>query len=280
MKKRAPVSFISGMVIILCLNLASYAQENPVSNGYKPHVGQEGKDVVWVPTPDALVNKMLEISKVTASDYLIDLGSGDGRTVIAAAKLGAKALGIEYNPDMVALSEKNAREAGVSDRAKFMKADLFETDLSEATVISMFLLPEINLKLRPKLLDLKPGTRIVSNTFTMADWEPDIEVTTEENWNSWYTALLWIIPAKVEGTWSLDGKDLIISQQYQMIYGSSSSGNMKTMMTEGRMNGYNISFTLGTSRYTGVVDGKKMAGTVVNENGTKEWSAIFRHGNE
>jgi SAM-dependent methyltransferase len=223
---------------------------------------------------------MLEISKVTASDYLIDLGSGDGRTVIAAAKLGAKALGIEYNPDMVALSEKNAREAGVSDRAKFMKADLFETDLSEATVISMFLLPEINLKLRPKLLDLKPGTRIVSNTFTMADWEPDIEVTTEENWNSWYTALLWIIPAKVEGTWSLDGKDLIISQQYQMIYGSSSSGNMKTMMTEGRMNGYNISFTLGTSRYTGVVDGKKMAGTVVNENGTKEWSAIFRHGNE
>jgi hypothetical protein len=279
MKKRAPVSLISGLLIALSLNLASYAQENAASSAYKPHVGQEGKDVVWVPTPDALVNKMLEISKVTASDYLIDLGSGDGRTVIAAAKLGARALGIEYNPDMVALSEKNARDAGVSERAKFMKADLFETDLSQATVISMFLLPEINLKLRPKLLDLKPGTRIVSNTFTMADWEPDIEVTTEENWNSWYTALLWIIPARVEGTWSLDGKELIVSQQYQMIYGSVSAGNVKTMMTDGRMNGYNISFTLGTSRYTGVVDGKKMSGTVVTENGTKEWSAVFKEGN-
>lgn len=247
---------------------------------YKPHVGQEGKDVVWVPTPDALVNKMLEIAKVTPADYLIDLGSGDGRTVIAAAKLGARALGIEYNPDMVALSEENAKAAGVTDRAKFRKADLFETDLSEATVITMFLLPEINLKLRPKLLDLKPGTRIVSNTFTMGDWEPDIEVTTEENWNSWYTALLWIIPAKVEGTWNLDGKEFIISQQFQMLFGSVSSGNIKTMMTDGRMNGEEIAFTLGTSRYTGKVDGKKMKGTVATESGTKEWTATFVHGAE
>ena len=208
------------LIILVLLPALGLAQENVQSQEYKPHVGQEGKDVIWVPTPNGLVDKMLEIGKVTDKDILIDLGSGDGRTVIAAAKIGAKALGIEYNPDMVALSEKNALDSGVSERAKFIKADLFEYDFSEATVITMFLLPDINLKLRPRLLELKPGTRIVSNTFTMGDWEPDVEVTTEENWNSWYTALMWVIPAKVSGTWDLDGKSLEITQQYQMIHGS------------------------------------------------------------
>ena len=174
------------------------AQEKQSGTTFIPEVGQQGKDVVWVPTPQELVNKMLEIARVTADDYVIDLGSGDGRTVITAAKLGAKALGIEYNPDMVALSKENAIKEGVSEKAEFIKADLFETDFSKATVITMFLLPEINLKLRPKLLDLKPGTRIVSNTFTMGEWEADQEVTTEENWNSWNTGYLWIIPARVE----------------------------------------------------------------------------------
>jgi len=200
--------FVNRSLIVLlltCITVGLCAQEQTQNAEFVPHVGQAGKDVIWVPTPDDLVNKMLEIAEVTAKDFVIDLGSGDGRTVIAAAKLGARALGIEYNPEMVELSKKNAIEAGVSGKTKFIQADLFECDLSEATVITMFLLPEINLKLRPRLLDLKPGTRIVSNTFTMEDWEPDFEVTTEENWNSWYTALMWIVPAKVEGNWKLGG---------------------------------------------------------------------------
>src|SRR5437667_9039078 len=137
---------------------------------YEPHVGQEGKDVIWVPTPQALVDKMLDMAKVTPKYYVIDLGSGDGRTVITAAKRGARALGIEYNPDMVELSKRNAAKAGVTARAQFENADLFKTDLSKATVITMFLLPEINKKLRPTILKLRPGTRVVSNTFTMGEW--------------------------------------------------------------------------------------------------------------
>src|SRR5919106_1025306 len=163
---------------------------------YEPSVGQEGKDVVWVPTPQAVVDKMLDMAKVTARDFVIDLGSGDGRTVITAAKRGARALGIEYNPDMVELSKRNAEKESVVDRASFVKADLFETDFSNATVITMFLLPEINLKLRPKILELKPGTRIVSNTFTMAEWAADETATVTEDCTSWCTALLWIVPAK------------------------------------------------------------------------------------
>src|SRR5512139_935863 len=143
-----------------------------VAQQFKPEVGQHGKDVVWVPTAQPVVEKMLDMAKVTPQDYLIDLGSGDGRTVIAAAKRGAHALGIEYNPDMVELSRQNAEAEGVSGRATFVKADLFESDFSKATVITMFLLPELNLRLRPTLLGLKPGTRIVSNTFTMEDWQP------------------------------------------------------------------------------------------------------------
>ena len=148
------------------------AQEKP-SGQFEPRVGQPGKDVVWVPTPQALVDKMLDMAKVTPSDFVIDLGSGDGRTVITAAKRGATAMGIEYNPDMVELSKRNAEKEGVTSRATFVKQDLFETDFSKATVITMFLLPDINLKLRPKILNLKPGTRIVSNTFTMGDWKAD-----------------------------------------------------------------------------------------------------------
>ena len=170
---------------------------------FEPSVGQPGKDVVWVPTPDKLVEKMLDMAKVTSQDYVIDLGSGDGKTVIAAAKRGARALGIEYNPDMVELAKQNAAKAGVSDKATFMKADIFESDYSKATVITLFLLPTLNLKLRPTLLDLKPGTRIVSNSFTMEDWEADETATLSEDCASWCTALFWIIPAKVEGTWRL-----------------------------------------------------------------------------
>ncbi len=200
------------IMLVLCLVAAAIpalAQEQQ-AKPFQPQVGQGGKDVVWVPTPQALVDKMLDMAKVTPQDFVMDLGSGDGRTVITAAKRGARAMGIEYNPDMVELSKQNAAKEGVADRAEFVKADLFETDLSKATVITMFLLPDINLKLRPKILDLKPGTRIVSNTFTMEAWTADEVATVGEDCTSWCTALFWIVPAKVAGTWAIPGGELTL----------------------------------------------------------------------
>src|SRR6188508_1564033 len=196
-------SFVRISLLALILAFFDYTAHAQPASEFQPQVGQDGKDVIWVPTPQALVDKMLDMAKVTPKDYVIDLGSGDGRTVITAAKRGAKALGIEYNPDMVELSKRNAAKAGVTDKASFMKADLFEADLSPATVITMFLLPDINLKLRPKILNLKPGTRIVSNSFTMGDWNADDTAVVKEGCVSYCTAYLWIVPAKVEGTWQL-----------------------------------------------------------------------------
>ena len=269
-------SFVNRSLIVLLLTYITvglYGQEQTQNSEFKPHVGQAGKDVIWVPTPDELVNKMLEIAEVTAKDFVIDLGSGDGRTVIAAAKLGAHALGIEYNPDMVELSKNNAEEAGVSGSTKFIQADLFESDLSEATVITMFLLPEINLKLRPQLLDLKPGTRIVSNTFTMGDWEPDFEVTTEENMNSWYTALMWIVPAKVEGIWKLEQGELTLRQEFQIFYGTFKRDNKTSNLTDGRLNGDVITFSIDGAKYTGHVNRKSMLGTVTTSSAKRDWMA-------
>src|SRR5574341_2301880 len=218
-------SFARIWFLLLTLSLIGVSGEiRAASQEYEPQVGQEGKDVVWVPTPQALVDKMLDIAKVTPKDYVIDLGSGDGRTVITAAKRGSKALGIEYNPDMVELSKRNAAAEGVSDKASFVKADLFESDFSQAQVITMFLLPSINVKLRPKILDLKPGTRIVSNSFDMEDWKPD-RTENAEGCSNWCTAHLWIVPAKVGGTWKLPQGELAIKQTFQMIAGTLKSGN-------------------------------------------------------
>ena len=238
------------------------AQAQPAKDNYKPQVGQEGKDVIWVPTPQALVDKMLDMAKVTPKDYVIDLGSGDGRTVITAAKRGAKALGIEYNLEMVELSKRNAAKEGVSDRANFVKADLFESDFSEATVITMFLLPGINIRLRPKILDLRPGTRIVSNSFTMGEWAADEEGTVKDGCASYCTALLWIVPAKVEGAWQLPQGELALQQTFQMVSGTLRSGNVSTPITNGRLNGDQISFTAGGNQYTGSVNGNVMEGNV------------------
>ncbi len=235
---------------------------------FEPHSGQAGKDVVWVPTPQALVDTMLDMAKLTPSDFLMDLGSGDGRTVITAAKRGARALGIEYNPDMVELSKKNAAAAGVSGKAAFMKADLFETDLSKAQVITMFLLPSINMKLRPKILDLAPGTRIVSNTFTMEDWAPDESKTLTSDCTNWCTALLWIVPAKVEGTWKTPQGDLKLLQQFQMISGTLGS----QPLTDAKLRGREISFTVGNAKYTGNVDGNTMRGSISGGPGG-QWTA-------
>jgi SAM-dependent methyltransferase len=264
------------VILLSCFTSGLVAQELTKDTSFVPHVGQAGKDVIWVPTPDDLVNKMLEIAEVTDKDYLIDLGSGDGRTVIAAAKLGAKALGIEYNPGMVELSKKNAEIAGVSGKTKFVRADLFEADLTEATVITMFLLPEINLKLRPRLLDLKPGTRIVSNTFTMGEWTPDTEVNTDNTSNSWYTALMWIVPAKVEGTWKLEGGELTIRQEFQMIFGTFRSGNKTSLVTDGRLKGDLITFKMNDATYSGHITGKTtMTGTASAPSGKWDWIATL-----
>jgi SAM-dependent methyltransferase len=200
------------------------------------------------------VDKMLDIAKVTPQDIVMDLGSGDGRTVISAAKRGARAYGIEYNPDMVELSIRHAKEAGVSARATFEKADLFETDLSKATVITLFLLPSINEKLRPKILDLKPGTRIVSNTFTMGDWEAD-EKATAADCERWCEALFWVVPAKVEGTWQAPQGNLTLKQTYQML-----TGTLGSTAVTGRLRGDEITITAGTTRYTGRVSGNTITG--------------------
>lgn len=244
--------------------LAQGAQAPP--KPFTPQVGQPGKDVVWVPTSQALVEKMLDMTKVTPQDYVIDLGSGDGRTVIAAAKRGATALGIEYNPDMVELAKRNAAAAGAGARATFVKADLFESDFSKASVITMFLLPSINMKLRPTLLDLKPGTRIASNTFSMEDWQADETATLTEGCESWCTALLWIVPAKVAGTWQTPQGVLTLTQQFQRVAGTLGSAPI----SDGVLRGDELSFTAGGARYTGRVTGNSIQGT---RGGGGAWSA-------
>ena len=256
-------------LIIVGIWLLSTGHFAPAQEGkdYQPAVGQEGKDVIWVPTPQALVDKMLDLAKLTPTDYLIDLGSGDGRTVITAAKRGAKALGIEYNPDMVELSKRSAAKERVSERASFVKADLFESDFSQAQVITMFLLSSINLKLRPKILNLQPGTRVVSNTFDMGEWKPD-ESATIPGCDSWCTAHLWIVPAKVAGIWTLPDGELTLQQNFQMISGTLKSAK-GTIPVEGRLNGMQMSFTAGSMSYNGRVNGDIIEGTT----GTMQWNA-------
>ena len=238
------------------------AQAQSGKGEFEPQVGQEGKDVIWVPTPQLLVDKMLDIAKVTPKDYVIDLGSGDGRTVITAAKRGSKALGIEYNPDMVELSKRNAAKEGVSDKASFVKADLFESDFSQAQVITMFLLPDINIRLRPKILDLNPGTRIVSNSFTMGEWSADDTVNVKDGCVSYCTAYLWIVPAKVEGTWQLPAGDLTLKQSFQMISGALKSRNNSAPIANGKLKGDQITFNSGGVLYTGRVNGNVMEGSL------------------
>jgi hypothetical protein len=208
------------------------------------------------------------MAKVTPQDIVYDLGSGDGRTVITAAKRGARAQGIEYNPDMVALSQRNATAQGVADKATFVKADLFETDLSKATVITMFLLPSINMQLRPKILNLKPGTRIVSNSFDMEDWQAD-ETANIPNCTQWCRAMLWIVPAKVQGSWRLSQGDLTLTQTFQMV-----SGTLGSMpITNGKLRGDQIAFEAGGAQYTGRVNGDSIEGTFTAGGKTSNWQA-------
>ncbi|MPZ38410.1 MAG: methyltransferase domain-containing protein [Rhizobiales bacterium] len=228
---------------------------------FEPRVGQPGKDVVWVPSPQALVDRMLDMAKLAPGEYHMDLGSGDGRTVITAAKRGAIAVGVEYNPNMVALARENAKQAGVGDRATFIEGDLFKADISKANVITLFLLPDINLRLRPKLLDLRPGTRIVSNSFDMGDWTPDQTIQAGGECTSWCRAHLWIVPAKVGGTWKLpDGGELTLEQKYQTITGSLRMGSSNMNISNGKVIADQVTFTAGTMQYTGRVSGNTIEG--------------------
>lgn len=280
-------STVSRLLIVILLALTTTGlnaqKQAEESSEYKPLVIQEGKDVPWVPTPEKLVDKMLDMAEVSEEDFLVDLGSGDGRLVIAAARRGARALGIEFNPDLVEFAKKKAEEAGVSDRTKFVKADFFEYDFSDATVITMFLLTSVNLDLRPRLLELDPGTRIVSNTFSMGAWEPDYEASTSNEFEivtgeymaSWNKAMMWIVPAKIEGSWRFEEGQLAFHQSFQMFYGTYQSSNESIYISDGKIKGYEISFTINGTEYTGrLTSDNTLEGTVSTGEGRKHWIAV------
>ena len=238
---------------------ASAQQDRP----FEPQVGQPGKDVVWVPTPPEMVERMLDLADVTRQDYVIDLGSGDGRNVIAAAKLGARGLGVEYNNDMVELSRRAAAKEGVADRAQFVQGDMYQADISKATVMALFLLPSNLLVLRDKILNLQPGTRVVLNTFKYDDWTPDEHVTVD-NCESWCQVYLNIVPAKIAGTWraSSPAGDLSLTQEYQMVSGTFKSATGQTIPVRGRLRGNEITLTAeGQAEFKGVVKGTTIEGT-------------------
>jgi SAM-dependent methyltransferase len=272
-------------IILATWALAAGAAQTSSAPGpdYVPQVGQEGKDVIWVPTPQSLVERMLDMTGVTAKDYVIDLGAGDGRTVIAAAKRGARTLGIEFNPDMVALAKRNAEKAGVSGNAQFIQGDIFKTDFSKADVLTLYLLPSLNLKLRPTILKMRPGTRVVSHAFTMDDWQPDQTDTVENR-----TAYMWIVPAAVEGTWQLgtsNGKarndELVLRQRFQYAEGLVRINGKIGQLRDFKVQGTQISFTMfePTSgdplRYdfTGRVSDDTMGGVVKLPGGERTWTA-------
>jgi SAM-dependent methyltransferase len=283
MKLSSPARLAVAVVASFALASGALAQAPAKKEEFVPQVGQAGKDVIWVPTPDELVERMLRMAQVTSNDFVIDLGSGDGRIAIMAAKrLGARAQGIEYNPDMVELSNKSAQSQGVANRVRFVKADIFETDFSQATVITMYLLPGLNLKLRPKLLDMKPGTRISSHQFTMDDWEPD-ETTMMDGRRAYF----WVVPSKVQGSWRLnagpDQWDMTLDQKYQKIDGNVRLGPLNAGLRETRLVGERIQFALvdgnGVRRdFAGRVTGPNaMEGTMRMESGGEaRWSATRR----
>ena len=263
------------------------AQQQYGDEQYRPHSGQEGKDVIWVPTPEALIERMLDMAKLTAKDIHYDLGSGDGRTVIAGAKRGAQSFGVEFNPEMVALSQRSASRQGVADRAKFINGDIFQTDFSSANVLTLYLLPSLNLKLRPTILRMKPGTRVVSHAFTMDDWQPDQTENVEGR-----TAYLWIVPASVEGTWrwgiskeSLKEYELVLRQQFQNVEGlikldSGKMGQLRNVKLQGDRISFSIHEFAGTSGtvrrdYTGRVSGNTIEGVfkLPSDGSEVKWTA-------
>jgi SAM-dependent methyltransferase len=241
---------------------------------YTPRIGQAGKDVVWVPTPPALLDLMLDLAQVTTDDFVMDLGSGDGRNIIAAARRGARGVGVEYNPDMVALSSRLAQEAGVADKATFVEGDMYQADISKANVMAVFLLPANMEKLLPSFKTLAPGSRIVSNTFGFEEWDPDVRATVKDGaCADWCEALLWIVPAPAAGEWAMEDGTLKLTQLHQVLYGTLSGVSRDTPISKARMRGYDITYTAGYRAYPGRLRGNVIDGTVTDAAGSHPWTA-------
>jgi SAM-dependent methyltransferase len=239
---------------------------------YTPVSGQAGKDVVWVPTPMETVGLMLDIARLTPKDYVVDLGSGDGRNVILAAKRGARGLGVEYNPDLVELSKRNAQKEGVAHLADFVQGDMFEADFSKATVLALFLLPDNLTKLEAKFLKLTPGTRIVANTFGISGWTPDREENLGAECKAWCKVLLYTVPAPVAGDWRVGNDRYQISQNAQIITGSQIKGRTSVPL-QGRVDGNQIYFRIAGVNYSGVVKGDRIEGSSEVKGKRMPWNA-------
>lgn len=240
---------------LLVVALPAGAQEKP----YEPVIGQAGKDVVWVPTPPELVEKMLDMAKVTPQDVVMDLGSGDGRNIIAAARRGATAIGVEYNPDMVALSNRAATEAGVAGKASFVEGDMYTADISKATVMALFLLPDNLRKMTDRFLALEPGSRLVLNTFAIPDWEADETETIQGDCASWCTSLLYYVPARVAGTWKTPQGELTLTQEFQMVTGTLTA-NGKSVPVTGKLRGEQLTLNGGGQQIAARVTGDRIEG--------------------
>lgn len=238
--------------------IASAAEEAP--KPFVPVEGQAGKDVVWVPTPHVLIEKMLDLAMLTEQDFVMDLGSGDGRAIIAAARRGARGIGVEYNPAMVELARRTAEKEGVADKAQFVQGDMYEADISKATVLALFLLPENLERLKPKFLALPPGSRIVLNGFDIPEWTADKTERAEGDCGAWCTAHLYIVPAKVGGTWKFPSGELTLQQKYQTLSGTFSANGKHTPIKDARMKGDRIFFTVSGVTYVGRVNGNAMTG--------------------
>ena len=261
MRMSYSITRFAAVATIAAAIAAGGAIAQPAKKPFEPQVGQPGKDVIWVPTPIALVKKMHDLTKTGPNDVSYDLGSGDGRSVIEAARRGAQAFGVEYNPNMVELSQANAAKEKLTGTATFINGDIFATDFSKANVITLYLLTSLNAKLRPIILEMRPGTRVASNSFDMGDWRPDTTVNGFEGCQ-YCTAHYWMVPAKVAGTWKTDGGEFRFQQRYQVLNGTAMIGGKEVPITEGRLTGADITFTAGGTQYTGKVDGNTMEGTV------------------
>lgn len=275
------MKFLVKIISLLAASLL-FALPAAAQKPYEPQVGQAGKDVIWVPTPDEVVDRMLRMTQVTPNDYVVDLGAGDGKIAIAAAKkFGARALGIEYNPEMAKHAQGNVEKAGVAGKARIVQGDIFVSDFSQATVITMYLLPALNLKLRPRILSMRPGTRVTSHSFTMEDWEPD-ETSSMDGRRAYF----WVVPANVNGGWTLETgaerHELNFEQKFQKIDGSIAFGAMQAGLRDARLRGFAISFAYvdnsGVRRdFSGRITGNRMEGAFRGDNGSEgRWSAVKR----
>jgi len=274
--KHTARSLVHAMWLTLCLGFVQGCTTLPAET-YTPRLGQVGKDVMWLPTRDELVTRLLKAAEVTPADEVVDLGAGDGKIPIAAAlQFGARAWGIEYNKNLTALAQRNAQRAGVADRVHFVNGDIYTEDFSSATVVMMYLLEEINAQLRPTILAMRPGTRILSNTFSMGDWEPDQVIRANTS-----TGYFWTVPAAVNGAWSITGLDsrgpaiLRLAQRYQRIGGSLAVGSEVQTLLGARLQGTDLYFSFVNTEgelkaVSAKVEGARLTGVVVGPYGMVE----------